>query len=113
MSQLTALLLEKKIVTVLRTNPEGRTYGITYVDHLNKAVINGSELGKAYSIAGLKKQFKQTIKQLPKGPSILNLLTTEKSLQTDLLDSLLHPDWEAEQTPYELRKRKKKETDNH
>jgi len=113
MSQLTALLLEKKVVTVLRTNAEGRTYGITYVDHLNKAVINGSELGKEYSIAGLKKQFNQTIKQLPKGTSILNLLTTEKSLQTDLLDSLLHPDWEAEQTPYELRKRKKKENDNH
>ena len=112
-SQLTALLLEKKVATVLRTNPEGKTYGITYIDHLHKAVINGSELGKAYSIAGLKKQFKQTIKQLPKGPSLVNLLTTEKSLQTDLLDSLLQTEWEAEQTPYELKKRKKKENDNH
>ncbi len=34
---------------MFRQNPEGRIYGITYIDHKNKVVFNGSELGKGYS----------------------------------------------------------------
>lgn len=42
--------LEKEnISTVLRTGKDGVIYGITYVDHKNKAVFNGSDIGKAYS----------------------------------------------------------------
>lgn len=42
--------LEKEgIHTVNRKSDEGYLYGITYIDHKNKVVFNGSELGKDYS----------------------------------------------------------------
>lgn len=42
--------LEKEgINTVNRKSEEGYLYGITYVDHKNKVVFNGSDLGKDYS----------------------------------------------------------------
>lgn len=42
--------LEKKEITVLfRTNTEGRTFGVTFVDNQVRVVFNGSDLGKPYS----------------------------------------------------------------
>ncbi|ALL06290.1 relaxase [Pedobacter sp. PACM 27299] len=46
------LIIELKKVGVnliLRTNEQGRIYGTTFVDHINKTVFNGSDLGKLYS----------------------------------------------------------------
>ena len=34
---------------VVRQNADGVVYGLTYVDHKNKTVFNGSDLGKVYS----------------------------------------------------------------
>ena len=34
---------------VYRINPEGCLYGITFIDHTNRTVLNGSRLGKAFS----------------------------------------------------------------
>jgi hypothetical protein len=46
--------LKKTDVTVIiRQNAEGRIYGISYVDHPNKAIFNGSDLGKIYSAAAI------------------------------------------------------------
>jgi len=46
--------LEKQnIALIFRSNEQGMTYGVTYVDHNRKAVFNGSDLGKAYSAKGL------------------------------------------------------------
>lgn len=42
-------LEDKGISTVVRRNGEGRIYGITFIDHNSKMVINGSRLGKAFS----------------------------------------------------------------
>jgi hypothetical protein len=42
-------LLEQGINTVVRRNIEGRVYGITFVDHASKSVLNGSQLGKSLS----------------------------------------------------------------
>ncbi|RKR82153.1 relaxase/mobilization nuclease-like protein [Mucilaginibacter gracilis] len=42
-------LREKGIDLVIRQNAEGLIYGLTYVDHQQKIVFNGSELGKAFS----------------------------------------------------------------
>ena len=53
-------LERKQIHTVLRQNPEGRIYGITFVDNQNKCVFNGSDLGKGYSAASLERQFNST-----------------------------------------------------
>lgn len=46
--------LEKEgISTVRRINQDGRLYGITFIDHISKAVHNGSSLGKGYSASAL------------------------------------------------------------
>jgi hypothetical protein len=47
-------LENKQIFTVLRQNAEGRLYGITFVDNQNKAVFNGSDLGKGFSASALQ-----------------------------------------------------------
>ena len=42
--------LEKKNVDVVfRTNTEGRTYGVTFIDNRSRVIFNGSDLGKAFS----------------------------------------------------------------
>jgi len=51
LDELQAALKKENIHLVLRQNKEGRIYGVTYVDHTNKAVFNGSALGKEYSAA--------------------------------------------------------------
>jgi hypothetical protein len=50
----------KQIHTVLRQNPAGRIYGITFVDNQNKCVFNGSDFGKGFSAASLERQFNST-----------------------------------------------------
>lgn len=94
-------LLTNKVQTVLRKNEENRIYGITFVDMKHKAVFNGSELGKAYSIAGLQKQFEINPHQHQFDHRL------DQRLNTDILDALLKPENELEQTPFELRKKKK------
>ena len=42
-------LKEADIEVVYRINPEGRLYGITFIDHTTRTVFNGSRLGKAFS----------------------------------------------------------------
>lgn len=42
-------LKEADIEVVYRINPEGRLYGITFIDHTGWIVFNGSRLGKAFS----------------------------------------------------------------
>jgi hypothetical protein len=47
-------LQKEKIYTVLRQNKDGLNYGITFIDFRTKAVFNGSDIGKSYSIAGIQ-----------------------------------------------------------
>jgi hypothetical protein len=47
----------QNVDTILRQNNDGLIYGITFIDHRNRCVFNGSQLGKKYSIAALKKRF--------------------------------------------------------
>lgn len=42
-------LKEADIEAVYRINLEGRLYGITFIDHTTRTVLNGSRLGKAFS----------------------------------------------------------------
>jgi hypothetical protein len=41
------------VSVIIRQNDDGRIYGISYIDHLNKAIFNGSDLGKNYSAAAI------------------------------------------------------------
>jgi hypothetical protein len=46
--------LEKEgIQVILRSNKEGKIFGITYIDDTTKCVFNGSDLGKGYSAKGI------------------------------------------------------------
>ena len=96
---LIAALAKENIVVVLRQNDEGRIYGITFVDHKNKSVFNGSEIGKAYSIAGLYKQFSSK----PEHTRHLQHL-----IAGTLAEQLLLPENELTETPRELNKKRKK-----
>jgi len=49
-------LRAKGIHCILRQNEEGRIYGVTFIDQKNKAVFNGSDLGKTYSANQLSAQ---------------------------------------------------------
>ena len=42
-------LKEADIEVIYRINPEGRLYGITFIDHAGRTVFNGSRLGKTLS----------------------------------------------------------------
>lgn len=53
---LTDLVEELKrsgVDTIVRQKVDGVVYGLTYVDHTTKAILNGSDLGKAYSAKGI------------------------------------------------------------
>ncbi|GHU78178.1 hypothetical protein FACS189414_5390 [Bacteroidia bacterium] len=43
------LLKEKQIGVIFRTNEQDRIYGVTFMDYQNRAVLNGSRLGKDFS----------------------------------------------------------------
>ena len=45
------------IDVVFRQNEQGFTFGITFIDHHNKVVFNGSDLGKAYSAKAITERF--------------------------------------------------------
>jgi hypothetical protein len=53
LTELESKLADQSIDLVIRQNKEGIIYGITYVDHKNKVVFNGSELGHSYSAKGI------------------------------------------------------------
>jgi hypothetical protein len=43
------VLAKNDIAVLFRENAEGRIYGVTFIDHRQKAVFNGSRLGKEFS----------------------------------------------------------------
>lgn len=55
--ELTDLLKKRNIDLLLRINKEGRVYGVTFVDHNTKTVLNGSKLGIEFSANTLDKFF--------------------------------------------------------
>ena len=67
--RLSERLKDQAIHTILRKSSEGQLYGITYVDHKNRSVFNGSSLGKEYSAKGIQKS------------CALNILTFERKYQ--------------------------------
>lgn len=56
-SEFRAALQKKGIDLVLRRNDEGRIFGATFIDHNERAVLNGSRLGKEFSANVLNERF--------------------------------------------------------
>lgn len=109
--------LEKQAISVvLRQNETGRIYGITYVDHQDKVVFNGSDLGKPYSANAIQERCSSGLEttSLVNAGLPANAKTTDS--ESDLMDALLQQEFTGETLPYELRakkKKKRKRLNNH
>lgn len=57
-------LLQQSIGCITRQNQEGRIYGISFIDYQNKAILNGSRLGKEFSANVFNDLFKNTPKEM-------------------------------------------------
>jgi uncharacterized FlaG/YvyC family protein len=55
--QLQSLLKKEKVHVIFRQNEQGRIYGVTFIDHNSKTVINGSRLGKEFSANQFQERF--------------------------------------------------------
>ncbi|MBO9586518.1 MAG: relaxase/mobilization nuclease domain-containing protein [Flavobacterium sp.] len=124
MERLAALLGKEGIHAVLRKSDAGQLYGITYVDHVARCVLNGSDLGKRYSAKGmlercgqgaaasdsgaagtvLKKEHKEqrdaAFEEIPKGNS--------EGISASGLEGLFRPERQADYVPAGLKRRRRK-----
>ena len=71
--ELAKYLKKEKVTMVVRRSEQGQVYGLTYIDHFNKTVFNGSDLGKEYSA-------KKILERL----SEIQQLKQEKTLQKNI-----------------------------
>lgn len=90
--QFAAAMKNTDTTVVFRTNTEARTYGITFVDHQNRVVFNGSALGKSYSanaILALLSEKEDTVTPVKPKISIekrpaTTTIPRQQKIQTDL-----------------------------
>ncbi|MEO8417010.1 MAG: relaxase/mobilization nuclease domain-containing protein [Ginsengibacter sp.] len=128
MQEFNKALSAKNIVAVLRRNEQGVVYGITYIDERNKAVFNGSDLGKSYAANAILQGILQRAgdpkhsEQSPPPERKEKYHTKEVERVKDkevsevvgiaqtqpLLAQLLQPEKTNAYVPFELKKKKKK-----
>lgn len=112
--------LHRKGVDVLfRENEEGRLYGITFIDHNNGCVVNGSRLGKELSANAVAEWFScphpelsAPIQQREKGSIPQTQTSDGDSVLGGLLDLPLEThgtDWEEEQFRRRMQRKKRKQ----
>lgn len=123
-------LEQQGIAMVFRQNEAGSIYGVTYVDHVSRVVLNGSDLGKNYSakaileccqgmVAGEGK--KQDGQAQPHGHRAWrdgratqdgqpNVLAGEgkKEMGSAFVDTLLDPGYQSESMDWEFKRTKRK-----
>jgi hypothetical protein len=102
-------LKEKGIQIILRQNDEGRIYGVTFIDQKNKAVFNGSDLGKAYSANLLSAQFLPEPITRPAMQYAQDVMSSSAAASgDDLLDILFAPEREDIAALNKFKKKKRK-----
>jgi len=111
-------LRKQGIHVAVRQNAQGVVYGLTYIDHINKTVFNGSDIGREYSAKAMLEKFegfqeKQSNQQAQKVE--LNISKAEeksvademkKAVDNPLLE-LLNPVRESNYVPHQLLKKKR------
>jgi hypothetical protein len=105
-----ALKVQNIDVLFRRTN-DGRIYGATFIDHDNKAVFKGSDLGTELSANPLHEGFSKAEPSQQSTPPKLTELTRlndEASDGVDLLDILLQPEHEDQAALAKFKKKKRK-----
>lgn len=130
LNQFIEALQKEKIQTVLRENKDRLIYGITFIDYRSKAIFNGSDLGKEYSIAGIQQKLKEQEKSvIPVAASEKKLFIektnkhisiTEKKEEVaasqakdNLLQQLTDNEKIYNRVPYELKRKKKRKRKNN
>jgi len=120
LSELETGLKAQQIDIVLRLNEQGFLYEITFVDHRNKTVFNGSEDGRLYSVAALQKRLtdNQAITATKQPQTVTPKLLVKKkrvehkldiqSAAGGLLKNLLKPEETDNRLLYPLLKKKRK-----
>lgn len=109
----------KGIDVLFRENEQGRLYGITFIDHNNGCVANGSRLGKELSANAVAEWFdcphpelSAPIQQSEKGGIPQTLTSDGDSVLGGLLDLPLEvhrTDWEEEQFRRRMQRKKRKQ----
>lgn len=109
-------LKKYNIDTAFRQNDTGRIYGVTFIDHTNRLVVNGSRLGKDFSANVFNDRFSNT--QLQKDPSpkesatMINpgdtTFTHAPSIPLDEIFGVFHIREDANREEEFIKKKKKK-----
>ena len=112
-------LHHRGIDVIFRENEEGRLYGVTFIDHNNGCVINGSRLGKELSANAVAEWFDRPhpelsapIQQSEKGSIPQTQTSDGDSVLGGLLDLSLEThgtDWEEEQFRRRMQRKKKQQ----
>lgn len=82
-------LARESIEVVFRKNDSGRIYGVTFIDHHQKTVLNGSNFGKSYSANAFEQLFNGTKDQLGAATENTNLEISPVTTNEQLLESTL------------------------
>lgn len=116
-------LKKEGVQAVLRENKQGLVFGITFIDFRTKSVFNGSDIGKSYSVAGIRASLasgQQGLYKAPKpAPETIQSKDFGKILepspadgatpnQDGLLKELLEHEKNLNRVPAELLKKKRK-----
>ena len=112
-------LHRRGIDVIFRENEEGRLYGVTFIDHNNGCVVNGSRLGKELSANAIAEWFDRPhpelsapIQQSEKGSIPQTQISDGDSVLGGLLDLSLEThgtDWEEEQFRRRMQRKKKQQ----
>lgn len=112
-------LHHRGIDVIFRENEEGRLYGVTFIDHNNGCVINGSRLGKELSANAIAEWFDRShpelsapIQQSEKGSIPQTQTSDGDAVLGGLLDLPLEAhgtDWEEEQFRRRMQRKKRKQ----
>lgn len=134
LAQLSALLKDMQVRLVRYRNGQGLVYGLTFVDMLNKSVLNGSDIAKKeYSAKKILEKLGLDQYERPLSPGVPNGPHAEPQIQNtdpdddlktgtgdsihpvkdqpveeDVLEILMDPEEKSRRLPWELRNDKKK-----
>lgn len=85
--QFISLLKNSSIDVIFRENEEGRIYGVTFIDHKNKSVFNGSRLGKEFSANTIDKLFGVYVSN-SRNTELPTIISTEAQFTTSQKSSI-------------------------
>ena len=112
-------LHRRGIDVIFRENEEGRLYGVTFIDHNNGCVVNGSRLGKELSANAVAEWFDRPhpelsapIQQSEKGSIPQTQISDGDSVLGGLLDLPMEAhgtDWKEEQFRRRMQRKKKQQ----